>query len=191
MNFMRIPPSDDGAQTPVAISPAPIEGNRIHLCNVNPVELSISRLFLAAGDLKLSEFEQELTTLWNECLQRRVRGFRGTNALSTLVNRLCIDLDVDFVFYDCGPNIGPLNKVVLLDCDWFIVPAACDLFSIRALRTLGQSLSSWIKDWMTISRLAPEDLPLLKGMPKFLGYIPQRFKSVSRGSCTGLYGIFS
>ena len=65
---------------------------------------------------------------------------------------------------------------MLLDCDYFIVPAACDLFSIRALKTLGHTLTTWIREWQTIVELAPDDLYLLPGRPVFLGYIPQRFR---------------
>ena len=154
--------------------------------DLSPIELSIENVFLAVGDIRLSEFEQELTNLWNECLQRRLRGFRGTTALSNLVNKMCEDEQIDFVFYDCGPNIGPLNRAILLDCDYFIVPAACDQFSLRAMRTLGQTLSSWIAHWTLIAKLAPEDVVLLPGSPHFLGYIPQRFK-VYRGVVANAY----
>jgi hypothetical protein len=64
----------------------------------------------------------------------------------------------------------------LLDCDHFIVPAACDLFSTRALSTLGHALESWIREWQVISQLAPDNTLLLPGRPKFLGYILQRFR---------------
>ena len=73
-----------------------------------------------------------------------------------------------------------LNRVILLDCDYFIVPVACDLFSVRALKTLGRNLFSWITQWRTIVELAPPELYVLPGLPKFLGYIPQSF-SVYRG----------
>ncbi len=101
-------------------------------------------------------------------------------ALSELVNNVCDEYNIDFVFYDSGPNIGPLNRIILLDCDYFIVPAACDLFSVRALKTLGRSLYTWISQWQTILELAPPELYVLPGLPKFLGYIPQSF-SVYRG----------
>jgi cellulose biosynthesis protein BcsQ len=124
----------------------------------------------------MSEFETALNDLWTECFQRRLRGFRGITALSGLINEISQNDDIDFVFYDCGPNIGSLNKVILLDCDYFIVPAACDLFSVRALKTLGHTLINWTRDWETIIKLAPDDTYLLPGRPKFLGYIPQRFR---------------
>jgi len=163
------------------ISEATGEINRI-----DSIELSLRNIFLLPGDIRLSEFEQDLTQMWSECFQRKVKGYRGTSAISLLVNYACAARNVDFVFYDCGPNIGPLNRVVLLDCDSFIVPAACDLFSVRALKTLGHTLSQWIKEWQVVAELAPDDLYLIPGRPSFLGYIPQRFR-VYRGEVAAGY----
>lgn len=157
--------------------------------DLKPLELSINRMFLACGDIRLSEFEQELNTYWSECLQRRMRGFRGTMALSNLVSQMCADESINIVFYDCGPNIGPLNRAILLDCDAFIVPAACDQFSLRALRTMGATITSWISQWAMIANLAPQDMALLPGRPKLLGYIPQRFK-VYRGVVSQAYASY-
>jgi len=143
---------------------------------IAPIEIAREGLFLLPGDIRLSEFEEDLTGSWTECFRRKPRGFRCTAALSTLVNCVAKSKNIDFVFYDSGPNIGALNRTVLLDCDRFIVPAACDLFSLRALKTLGHALVTWIRDWGTISTLAPDGVPLVPGKPSFLGYIPQRFR---------------
>lgn len=143
---------------------------------IEPIELGIEGLFLIPGDIRLSEFEADLNTFWGECLQRKLRGFRGTTALSDLVTSISQDAGIDYVFYDSGPNIGPLNRALLLDCDFFIVPVAADLFSLRALKTLGRTLVDWISGWSTISELAPAGISLLPGNPAFLGYIPEGFK---------------
>lgn len=135
-----------------------------------------ANVFLLYGDLKLADFEQELGQMWTEALQRKLKGYRGTTALSYLVNGVSTKHEIDFVFYDCGPNIGPLNRAILLDCDYFIVPAALDEFSISALKTLGFTLASWIVTWKTILDLAPDGIYLLPGKPKFLGYVTQRFR---------------
>jgi hypothetical protein len=148
---------------------------------IRPYELATQNLFLLPGDIRLSEFEVELNSLWADCIQRKVKGFRGTSALSVLVSQVAAEFDIDFVFFDSGPNIGTLNRVVLLDCDFLIVPAACDVFSVRALKTLGNTLATWIKDWHTILALAPDQLYRLPGRPVLLGYVPQRFR-VYRGN---------
>src|SRR5207302_6740538 len=87
------------------------------------------------------------------------------------------ELKVDIVLFDSGPNIGALNKTILLDCDYFIIPAACDLFSLTAIKTLGQTLVNWLTDWRTIRALAPDGVYLPPGRPKFLGYITQRVRT--------------
>ena len=142
---------------------------------IEAVERS-TNVYLLYGDLRLADFEQELGQMWTEALERKAKGYRGTTAMSYLVNEISAKHDIDFVFYDCGPNIGPLNRVILLDCDYFIVPAALDEFSVRALKTLGISMGTWIRTWETILDLAPDGIYLLPGKPKFLGYIAQRFR---------------
>lgn len=134
------------------------------------------RLYLLPGDVRLAEFEQELTSFWDGCFQRKTRGFRGTVALSQVVSHTVKQHKIDYVFYDSGPNIGALNRVILLDCDFFAIPVACDLFSLRAVTTLGHTLDKWIRDLDIISDLAPSSTDLLIGRPKLLGYIPQQFR---------------
>jgi hypothetical protein len=109
-------------------------------------------------------------------MSRNRRGFLCTSALSTLVSELASETKADFVFFDAGPNIGPLNRVILLDCSHFIVPVACDLFSKRALKTLGFALSEWVSTWERVREMAPDGTDLLSGSPLLLGYIPQGFR---------------
>ena len=64
------------------------------------------------------------------------------------------EVETDVVMYDVGPNVGALNRVVLLDCDYFCTPVAADLFSLRALTTVGRSIAKWVEDWKTVRSLA-------------------------------------
>lgn len=144
--------------------------------SIKPIELPNNNIYLLPGDIRLSEFESELNDYWSQCGLGKAKGFRGTTAFSRLVDHISEDLNIDYVFYDSGPNIGPLNRVILLDCDYFIVPVACDLFSVRALKTLGSTLDNWIRTWERILALAPKDIYVLPGKPKFLGFIPEGFR---------------
>jgi cellulose biosynthesis protein BcsQ len=146
---------------------------------IQPIPLAKHR-FLLPGDIRLSRLENELGQFWTDCFQRRIKGYRGTTVLSTLIDRVVKKYDIDFIFYDSGPNVGPLNRIILLDCDYFIIPAAYDLFSLRGIKTLGQTLAEWITEWRTIIDLAPDGVELLPGMPKLLGYLPQRFRTYAR-----------
>ena len=152
---------------------------------IKPYETYISNVFLIAGDIRLAEFEAEANDFWSQCFQRKSKGFRGIHALSELTTRLCDTYKFDYVFYDSGPSIGPLNRIVLLDSDFFITPVACDLFSLRGIKTLGRTLYSWIEDWETIADLAPRGTPLLRGAPRYLGYIAQQFRTYRDRPATG------
>src|SRR6266853_386660 len=46
----------------------------------------IRDLYLLPGDILLSKFEQDLHQSWGDCFHRKIRGYRGTTAVSTLVN---------------------------------------------------------------------------------------------------------
>lgn len=144
---------------------------------LRPMPTSIDNVRLIPGDIRMSQFEESLGDSWTSCFRRKLGGFRAITAISALVAGVTRKDSFDFVFYDTGPNIGSLNRVLLLDSDFFIVPVACDLFSTRALGTLGQTLKQWIVDFDVIRALAPDGVYLLPGTPRFMGYIPQRFKT--------------
>lgn len=153
----------------------PVSEGSGNLVDIEAVKIR-EGLFLAVGDIRLSEYENSLAECWNLCLSRNRRGYICTTALSRLVDKLAKATKADFVFFDAGPNIGPLNRAVLLDCSHFIVPAACDLFSSRALKTLGYALSDWVSTWQKVVEMAPDGTALLEGTPKLLGFIPQGFR---------------
>lgn len=143
--------------------------------NISPYERA-DNVFLIPGDIRLSEYEIALQQSWIDCLQRRLRGFHEMCALATVARHSARKISADYILYDVGPNIGPLNRAVLLGSDYFIVPAACDHFSTRALKTLGHTISEWIKNWDVIATLAPNSVPMLAGRPRYLGYVLQRFR---------------
>ena len=141
----------------------------------------VQGLRIVPGDIRLSDFEVELGDYWTDCFRGKPRGFKGTSGLSSLITKYEKKLGLDFIFYDTGPNIGPLNRVILLDCGYFIVPGACDLFSVRALKTLSRSLLSWVDEWADIQSRGAYSGPMFSGHPKFLGYIPQGFRVYGHG----------
>jgi hypothetical protein len=73
--------------------------------------------------------------------------------------------------------LGPLNRAIL-DADCFASSVAADLFSLRALSTVGRSLARWITDRATVRSLASVEnrSALLKGKPAYLGYITSAYK---------------
>lgn len=140
-----------------------------------------TRQFLAPGDVLLADYEEELPAAWTDSFARKERGYDVTCALSDAVDQLAAESKADLVIYDVGPNVGALNRAVLLDSDYFITPVAADLFSLRALTTVGRAIGKWVKDWRTVRDLAEDNKErLLDGAPKYIGYISSAFK-VSSG----------
>jgi len=140
-------------------------------------------IHILPGDVMLSDYEEELPAAWEGCFARRTRGYDVTTALSRVANRTGAKVKADVCLYDVGPNVGALNRAILLDCDFFITPVAADLFSLRALTTVGRSIAKWMTDWKTIRGLASEEdrASLPQGRPAYLGYITSAYK-VSKGT---------
>ena len=139
-------------------------------------------LFLCPGDVLLADYEEALPAAWTGSFARKIRDYDVMCALSRTARALGVKYGTDVIIYDVGPNVGPLNRTILLDADYFATPVAADLFSLRALSTVGRSLARWIRDWETVRKLAPDnDLPtLIHGKPKYIGYITSAYK-VSSG----------
>jgi cellulose biosynthesis protein BcsQ len=170
--------SDDGAGQTLWSAVKQVVDGRGGIVEVPEWRVMDKSMFLLPGDVLLSEYEEELPTAWTECFARKTRGYDVTTALAQVVNEAGARLGADVCFYDVGPNVGALNRAILLDCDFFITPVAADLFSLRALSTVGRSVAKWISYWTTIRTLAsPANqgrLPV--GRPIYLGYITSAFK---------------
>ena len=139
-------------------------------------------LFLCPGDVLLADYEEELPSAWTGSFARKTRDYDVMCALSRAARSMGNKYNADIIIYDVGPNVGPLNRTILLDADFFATPVAADLFSLRALSTVGRSLARWIRDWATVRSLASEAHreELLHGEPVYLGYITSAYK-VSSG----------
>lgn len=143
-------------------------------------------LYLCPGDVLLADYEEELPSAWTGSFARKVRDYDVMCALSRAIRGLGEKYGADIVIYDVGPNVGPLNRTILLDADYFATPVAADLFSLRALSTVGRSLARWIRDWQTVRQLASasDRASLIEGRPVYLGYITSSYKVSSGRSPT-------
>jgi chromosome partitioning protein len=136
--------------------------------------------WLLPGDLRLSQFEEICPEAWTEALAGRSRGFLITTAMFRLIELLGEQVDAEFAFVDLGPNVGALNRNVLLASSGFVVPLAPDLFSLTALPAVGASTASWVREWAIARQIASQrglepDFALPDGIPSPLGYISQQF----------------
>jgi len=97
---------------------------------------------LVAGDPKMSLLEDLLSADWLTSTAGQSRGLRTTLMFAELLNR-CEEFDL--VFFDMGPSLGAINRSVLLACDYFILPASLDIFTIQAVKNIATALQDWRK----------------------------------------------
>jgi chromosome partitioning protein len=147
-------------------------------------EIRDGRVWLVPGDIRLSEFEGILPAAWTEALAGTERGFRITSAPFRLIQEVGEVVEADYALVDLGPNVGALNRAVMMGADYLIVPMASDLFSIRALPSVGVSLAQWVTQWDIAQSVAPHlSFTIPSGRPRFMGYVSQQF-NIYRGDPT-------
>lgn len=163
----------------------PVVDGKGPIKNIIPFKIK-DGLYLCAGDVLLADYEEELPAAWTGSFARKERDYGVMCALSHAARTLGAKYKADIIIYDVGPNVGALNRTILLDCDFFATPVAADLFSLRALATVGRSLGRWIKDWETVRHLASPQSQnqLLAGQPTYLGYITSAYKVSSGRTAT-------
>ena len=83
--------------------------------------------------------------------------------------------EAEVILVDLGPNLGALNRTVLGASDYFVVPIAPDLFSIRGTENLGAKLLKWRKEWdQANASWSGSGIAIPAGKPKFVGYVTQQ-----------------
>jgi chromosome partitioning protein len=130
-------------------------------------------LGLIIGDLQLSGFEDDLSSEWPGCMDRKERSFRVISAFWRLLTTAAENDNTDVVLVDLGPNLGAINRAALIAADYVAVPLSPDLFSLQGLKNLGPTLRRWREEWQErISKNPiPDGLRLPKGQMQPIGYI--------------------
>jgi chromosome partitioning protein len=129
-------------------------------------------LGLVPGDLLLSGAEQELSFAWASSLDRQVRAFRVTTAFATIAQRAAEQAYAEIVLIDVGPNLGAINRAVMVASDHVVVPLRPDLYSLQGLRNLGPTLNEWRQGWSDRIQRAPRaDMELPSGGMQPRGYV--------------------
>ena len=132
----------------------------------------VSGIGLVAGDILLSGAEDELTSQWLECLDRRPRAFRALSAIWRALRGAAEKVAADLILMDVGPNLGALNRAVLVNADHLVVPLAADPYSIRSLHNLGPTLRRWREQWAERRERNPvEGLDVPRGDMLPIGYV--------------------
>lgn len=102
---------------------------------------------LLVGNLALSSFEDKLSDAWSKCLGGDSFAFKVTSVFKTMINDASERTQADFVLIDVGPNLGAMNRSILITTDNIVIPVAPDLFSLQGIKNLGNTLKEWRWQW--------------------------------------------
>jgi len=91
-------------------------------------------------------------------------------------------IEADIILVDIGPNLGAINRSVLIATDYVVIPLGADLFSLQGLKNLGPTLKSWknlwkkrLDNWKNSSELQEHpDFQLPQGKMQPVGYLCQQ-----------------
>lgn len=166
-----------------ALSPA-FDGKPMLIEPANCINVRDNKnLFLLPGSFDLSEYEVSLGVSFT--LSSSLTSLKNLpGSFNYLLETTAKKYEIDYILVDMNPSLSAINQALILSCDYFIVPASPDYFSIMALKSLSQILPKWEK-WAISARVAFKDsvYPFPTTTPKFLGTIIQRF-NIRKGKAT-------
>jgi chromosome partitioning protein len=130
---------------------------------------------LVVGDLALSSrVEDELSSRWSDCLERKPIAFRVITAFWRLLAKAAAERQADVVLIDVAPSLGALNRAALIAASHVVIPLVPDLYSIQGLKNLGPRLRGWREGWQERLGRVPETLlgeSLPSGAMQPVGYV--------------------
>ena len=166
-----------------SLFPPLIEGKGF-VQNFDAVKTPFFCFDIIPGNPLLASYEDFLANEWRDVKAGEVRGIRSSLVFSDFLSKCS---KYDYVLFDMGPSLGAINRAVLLACDYFVTPMSSDVFSVLALKNIGQSISNW-RDrfqggYKELDRTKRENLDYIHHdySIRFIGYVEQQYISKSVG----------
>ncbi len=131
--------------------------------------------------------ENFLSKDWIDGKNGEPRGLKTTFVLVDFLRK--VKDRYDFVFFDVGPSLGAINRCVLLACDFFLMPMSSDIFSLKAVDNISESLKEWKrlinKGLQTYTENSGGEKYIVDGEDvtinlAFLGYIYQQYTAKTK-----------
>jgi cellulose biosynthesis protein BcsQ len=149
-----------------------------------PVHLEVidENIGLIIGNLALSTFEDKLSDAWLKCLGKDIYSFRLMSVFQTILADAAARMDAEIVLVDVGPNLGAINRAVLISTDFVVIPVASDLFSLQGMKNLGITLREWRENWnkRKLENPRPERLRIPEGKMTPTGYVVMQYNAKER-----------
>lgn len=106
-------------------------------------------LYLLPGDVELSGYEDALSNEWPNSMgdNHLYRPMKILSAFWQVMQMAADKVQADIILVDIGPNLGAINRSVLVATDYVAIPLGADLFSLQGLKNLGPTLKRWRSSW--------------------------------------------
>jgi cellulose biosynthesis protein BcsQ len=160
---------DEGGETILACVNPILEGTG-DIREPVPLEVADS-LWVLAGDLGLSRFEDKLSDSWPRGYNNDQAALRTTSAFHRIIRRAAKATGAVVALLDVGPNLGAINRAALLAADFLVIPLAADLFSLQGLKNLGPTVRTWRQQWNRLQDLVSTEVELPPGEMTPAGYV--------------------
>lgn len=152
---------------------------------VEPILQNIATdLYLLPGDVNLSGYEDALSNEWPNSMgdNNLYRPMRILSSFWQVMQMAAAKVQADIILVDIGPNLGAINRSVLIATDYVVIPLGADLFSLQGLKNLGPTLRSWqslwkkrLDNWESCSeKNSYPDFQLPQGKMQTIGYLCQQ-----------------
>ncbi|NCD35076.1 MAG: ParA family protein [Spartobacteria bacterium] len=152
---------------------------------VEPVLQNIATdLYLLPGDVNLSGYEDALSAEWPNSMgdNNLYRPMRILSSFWQVMQMAAQKVQADIILVDIGPNLGAINRSVLVSTDYVTIPLGADLFSLQGLKNLGPTLRSWknlwqkrLDNWNTsVEKSNFPEFKLPQGKMQPIGYLCQQ-----------------
>ena len=142
--------------------------------SIIPQKLKNDNLYIMRGDQRLSNYDDLLAGYYAQAAGGNEAGYRQTSAISRYIKYSGMEQQFDIFIIDTSPTLGSLNKIILLDTDYFVVPVNPDAFSLQGIENLGLKLEEWKRNWKNTAQALAGKIQselVLKGEGLFIGYI--------------------
>jgi cellulose biosynthesis protein BcsQ len=150
--------------------------------SIKPLPIQ-ENLSLIPWSLLLSEYENLLTTAYNQAASGTRLGYFQTSAIQRYIDYIGLHEEVDVFVIDCSPNLNLLNRVILLGSDFFITPLMPDAFSVQWIQNLWKTLTQRKDDWKVTAKVLARKTPaeqVLNGEWIFLWYIINSYNQYAK-----------
>jgi cellulose biosynthesis protein BcsQ len=160
-----------------------VEGGSDIDLSVNFINTQNENLSILPGSLKLTNFENILIDAYGQATGGNPIGYFQTSAIDRFLRKKGLDENIDVFIIDTSPNLGLLNRIILLGSDYFVVPMAPDAFSLQGIENLGNILELWKQNWKNTGRALSQGIPserVLSSEGLFIGYVINSYNQYNK-----------